>query len=106
GTDGGGGAVVWIVGDLDHMRARGFRPLGMEPLAVGVSSDADHIITPSSEGPTQAIRQALDSAGVAPEDIGSWDLHATATPGDDREVATLRSLLPASVLVTARKGTF
>ena len=106
GTHVAGGAVVWIVGDLDHMRARGFRPLGMEPLAVGVSSDADHIITPSSEGPTQAIRQALDSAGVAPEDIGSWDLHATATPGDDREVATLRSLLPASVLVTARKGTF
>lgn len=106
GTHVAGGAVVWIVGDLEHMRARGFRPLGMEPLAVGVSSDADHIITPSIEGPAAAIRQALAGAGVRPEEVGSWDLHATATPGDDREVATLRGQLPASVLVTARKGTF
>src|SRR5688572_31465941 len=36
-----GGAVVWIVGDLAHMRARGFRPLGMEPLAVGTSSRSE-----------------------------------------------------------------
>lgn len=106
GTHVAGGSVVWIVGDLEHMRARGFRPLGMEPLAVGVSSDADHIITPSTEGPLTAMRQALAAAGVRPEEIGSWDLHATATPGDDREVATLRSLVPDSVLVTARKGTF
>jgi 3-oxoacyl-[acyl-carrier-protein] synthase II len=106
GTHVAGGAVVWIIGDLEHMTARGFHPLGMEPLAIGVSSDADHIITPSTEGPTTAIRLALAAAGVLPEDLGSWDLHATATPGDDREVATLRSLLPGSVLVTARKGTF
>ncbi|HEY6320401.1 MAG TPA: beta-ketoacyl synthase N-terminal-like domain-containing protein [Thermoanaerobaculia bacterium] len=106
GTHVAGGSVVWIVGDLEHMRARGFRPLGMEPLAVGVSSDADHIITPSTEGPLTAMRQALDAAGVRPGEIGSWDLHATATPGDDREVETLRSLVPDSVLVTARKGTF
>jgi 3-oxoacyl-[acyl-carrier-protein] synthase II len=106
GTHVAGGSVVWIVADLEHMRERGFRPLGMEPLAVGVSSDADHIITPSTEGPLAAIRQALATSGVRPEELGSWDLHATATPGDDREVATLRSLVPGSVLVTARKGTF
>jgi 3-oxoacyl-[acyl-carrier-protein] synthase II len=106
GTHVAGGSVVWIVGDLEHMRARGFHPLGMEPLAVGVSSDADHIITPSTEGPLTAMRQALEAASVRPEEIGSWDLHATATPGDDREVETLRSLVPDSVLVTARKGTF
>src|SRR5260370_669327 len=106
GTHVAGGSVVWIVGDLEHMRARGFHPLGMEPLAVGVSSDADHIITPSTEGPLTAMRQALAAAGVRPEELGSWDLHATATPGDDREVETLRSLVPDSVLVTARKGTF
>jgi 3-oxoacyl-[acyl-carrier-protein] synthase II len=106
GTHVAGGSVVWIVGDLEHMRERGFQPLGMEPLAVGVSSDADHIITPSSEGPAAAIRNALAEAGVRPGDIATWDLHATATPGDDREVATLRSLVPGSVLVSARKGTF
>ncbi|HNU82102.1 MAG TPA: beta-ketoacyl synthase N-terminal-like domain-containing protein [Thermoanaerobaculia bacterium] len=106
GTHVAGGAVIWIVGDLEHFRARGCRPLGMEPLAVGVSSDADHIITPSKEGPMTAIRQALAAAGVGPGGIGSWDLHATATPGDYLEVENLRELLPDQVLVTARKGTF
>jgi 3-oxoacyl-[acyl-carrier-protein] synthase II len=105
GTHVAGGAVVWIVGDLEALRGR-FRPLGMEPLAVGVSSDADHIITPSIEGPASAIRQALASAALRADEVGSWDLHATGTPGDDTEVATLRGVLPESVLVTARKGTF
>ncbi len=106
GTHVSGGAVLWIVGDYDHMVSRGFEPLGLEPLAVGVSSDADHIITPSREGPTAAIDQALAASDTAPQDIVSWDLHATATPGDYLEVETLRQRFPESVLVTARKGTF
>jgi 3-oxoacyl-(acyl-carrier-protein) synthase len=106
GTHVGGGACIWIVGDWDFMTARGFRPLGMEPLAVGTSSDAEHIITPSREGPLAAISIALADAAAGPSAIGSWDLHATATPGDYLEVETLRSVVPGSVLVTARKGTF
>jgi 3-oxoacyl-(acyl-carrier-protein) synthase len=106
GTHVAGGSALWILGDYEHMTGLGFRPLGMEPLAVGVSSDADHIITPSTEGPTAAISQAFARAGVLPEEIATWDLHATATPGDYKEVATLRAVLPSSVLVTARKGTF
>jgi 3-oxoacyl-(acyl-carrier-protein) synthase len=118
GTHVAGGAVLWLLGDLERMRAKGFRPLGMEPLAVGVSADADHIITPSVDGPTAAIRQALEGAGVPPAEIGSWDLHATATPGDYLEMETLRTVVPGvaggiggiggagRVLVTARKGTF
>jgi 3-oxoacyl-[acyl-carrier-protein] synthase II len=106
GTHVAGGAVLWIVGDLEAMRERGFRPLGMEPLAVGVSADADHIITPSFDGPTAAMRQGLAAAGVRSEELGSWDLHATATPGDYLEIETLRGIVPGSVLVTARKGTF
>jgi 3-oxoacyl-[acyl-carrier-protein] synthase II len=106
GTHVSGGSVVWIVGERPFMEGRGFTPLGMEPVAVGVSSDADHIITPSREGPTTAIHQALDAASVSPVELGSWDLHATATPGDFLEVDTLRGVLPDDVLVTARKGTF
>lgn len=106
GTHVAGGAAVWIVGDLEHFTAKGFRPLGMEPLAVGVSSDADHIITPSKEGPTTAIRRALAESGIRPEEVVSWDLHATATPGDYLEVENLRGILHEHVLVTARKGTF
>ncbi|MCH9650972.1 MAG: beta-ketoacyl synthase [Deltaproteobacteria bacterium] len=106
GTHVAGGSAVWIVGDHDYMVARGFKPCGLEPLGVGVSSDADHIITPSREGPTNAIQGALSEAGVGPEEIASWDLHATATPGDFKEVETLRAVMSERVLVTARKGTF
>lgn len=106
GTHVAGGACVWIVGDLEYGLSKGFRPLGIEPLAVGVSSDADHIITPSEEGPRAAMQSALARAGVAPEDLVSWDLHATATPGDFQELTNMQSIAPKSVLVTARKGTF
>ncbi|MES1260985.1 MAG: beta-ketoacyl synthase N-terminal-like domain-containing protein, partial [Acidobacteriota bacterium] len=106
GTHVAGGSVIWIVGDLEYCKAKGFTPLGMEPLAVGVSSDAHHIITPSSEGPTIAVLDALAQAGASAGDVGTWDLHATATPGDFSEMSTFRAIFPESVLVTARKGTF
>lgn len=106
GTHVAGGSVIWIIGDLDYLRGKGFRPLGMEPVAVGITSDAHHIVTPTSEGPSAAIQQALEEAAISPESIGTWDLHATATPGDYSEVTTLRTILPRSVLITARKGTF
>ncbi len=106
GTHVSGGSILWIIAEHAFMSKRGFEPLGMEPLAVGVTADADHIITPSRQGPTAAINAAFRDAGVRPADISSWDLHATATPGDYMEVETLRSILPESVLVTARKGTF
>lgn len=106
GTHVAGGAAIWILGDLEHMTGLGFEPLGLEPVAVGVSSDAEHIITPSKEGPERAIRQALEAAGVGPEEIVTWDLHATATPGDYLEVENLRRILPEDVVVSARKGTF
>jgi 3-oxoacyl-(acyl-carrier-protein) synthase len=106
GTHVAGGACVWIVGDLEYGLSKGFKPLGLEPLAVGVSSDADHIITPSEEGPRQAMQAALTQAGVQGADLVSWDLHATATPGDFQELTNLQSVAPKNVAVTTRKGTF
>jgi 3-oxoacyl-(acyl-carrier-protein) synthase len=106
GTHVAGGAAVWVVGDYEYLTKKGFKPLGMEPVSVGVTADAEHIITPSKEGPMTAIREALAQGGITPKDIGSWDLHATATPGDYLEMETLRGLVGDDVLVTARKGTF
>ena len=106
GTHVAGGAVVWILGEMEHMMSKGFKPLGMEPLSAGVSSDADHIITPSEAGPRSAMQQAIAAAGATAADIGSWDLHATATPGDFMEMSNLRSVVGEQVLVSARKGTF
>ena len=88
------------------MTAQGYKPLGLEILGIGVTSDARHIITPSKEGPLNAIRMAIDSANAPDHRFCTWDLHATATPGDSQEVNTLREVFSNSLLVTARKGVF
>jgi 3-oxoacyl-(acyl-carrier-protein) synthase len=104
GTHVAGGACIWIVGDADVMRARGFKPLGMEIVGVGASSDADHIITPSKDGPQLAIKEALDN--LQAHEVTTWDMHATATPGDALEMENSLEMLHPDVIFTARKGTF
>jgi len=106
GTHVAGGACVWIVGDADYFMERGFTPLGLEVLSVAITSDADHIITPSSEGPRLAIQQALAEAGIEPKDVATWDMHATATPGDWSELQDILTMFPESTDFTARKGSF
>jgi 3-oxoacyl-(acyl-carrier-protein) synthase len=104
GTHIAGGACVWIIGDAEEMMAQGFRPLGMEIVGVGTSSDAHHIITPSKGGPQLAIKEAMEE--VQASDVTTWDMHATATPGDATEIEHSLELLHPDVLFTARKGTF
>lgn len=104
GTHVAGGACIWIVGDADALRAQGFTPVGMEIVGVGASSDAHHIITPSKGGPQLAIRKALED--VQATDVTTWDMHATATPGDATEIENAMEMLHPDVIFTARKGTF
>jgi 3-oxoacyl-(acyl-carrier-protein) synthase len=106
GTHVSGGALIWILGDLDAMLACGHRPLGCEILGTGTSSDAYHIITPSKTGPRLAIEQALRDARVKPEEMDTWDLHATATPGDWTEVQNTVEVFGQGPLLTAMKGVF
>ncbi len=104
GTHIAGGSCVWIVGDVESMTAKGVRPLGMELVGVGTSSDADHIITPSKGGPQLAMKAALED--VQAGQLTTWDMHATATPGDATEIENSLELLHRDVIFTARKGTF
>lgn len=105
GTHVAGGSAVWIIGDLDHYVRQGWKPLGMEPVSVGLTADADHIITPSKDGPTAAIHQALEAAEIRASEVLEWDMHATGTPGDTTEVEIVRGVVPHARL-TARKGFF
>jgi len=106
GTHVAGGACIWIVGEADFFMQKGFKPLGLEIISIALTSDADHIITPSREGPLTAIKQALGEAGIRPEDVETWDMHATATPGDWTELQNALEVFPGSTKFTARKGTF
>ena len=53
-----------------------------------------------------AMRRALAEAGVEPGEVATWDMHATATPGDWNELQNILSVVPETTVLTARKGTF
>ncbi len=106
GTHIAGGACIWIIGDYDYLTGLGMKPLGMEIAGIGLTSDAHHIITPNSEGPRAAIRRALREADVESEKIKTWDMHATATPGDWVELQNAMAEFPSRPSFTARKGGF
>jgi len=91
---------------VDYFRGLGMKTVGLEVLGVAINSDADHIITPSREGPRAVIQQSLDAAGVKPEEVATWDMHATATPGDWTELQNIVSVVPGVTRLTARKGSF
>lgn len=61
-------------------------PQSVALLGTGESSDAYHISAPhpQGEGAIRAITQALNEAGMKPDEIGYINLHGTATPLNDQ----------------------
>ncbi|KAB8033431.1 beta-ketoacyl synthase N-terminal-like domain-containing protein [Fluviispira multicolorata] len=106
GTHISGGACTWIIAAEDAMRKFEIEPLPVEILGAGVSSDAEHIITPSKEGPKLAIRRAFAQADIVPSQIQMWDMHATGTPGDWNEFNLIEEFVPKKAFISARKGIF
>ena len=81
----GEGAGILILEEESHARARGAR-IYAELSGFGMSDDAYHITAPSPDGagPAEAIRTALDRAGVKPEDVDYVNAHGTSTVLNDR----------------------
>jgi 3-oxoacyl-[acyl-carrier-protein] synthase II len=104
GTHVSGGSCVWIIGDAEWCEARGLRPVGGYVEAVALSSDAEHIITPSKSGPRLAIARAYEEAQISAADVGVIDLHATGTPGDLNELTLIEGFVTDRTRITARKG--
>jgi len=75
-------------------------------LGVGESSDAHHISAPhpQGEGAIRAIQQALNDAGLTPQDVGYINLHGTATPLNDQvESQVVNALFGESVPCSSTK---
>ena len=87
----GEGSVVLILEELEHALARGAKIYG-EIAGGGVSADAYHITAthPEGLGAKLAMRNALEDAGMKPEDIDYINTHGTSTPvGDVSEVKAI-----------------
>ena len=77
-----GGAATLIVESYDSAVRRG-APIIAEIIGYGFSSNGGHISTPNVEGPSLAMKRALEQAGVSPSEIDYINAHATSTPVGD-----------------------
>ena len=91
----GEGAGILVLEAWDHARDRGATPLA-EVIGFGMTADAGELTAPSAEGASQAMRDALDDAGLAPEAVDYVNAHGTGTRLNDRtEVAALTQVFGA-----------
>lgn len=91
----GGGATL-IIESYDSAVKRGAPILG-EVVGYGFSSNGDHISTPNAEGPTRAMKRALEDANLASSNIEYVNAHATSTPvGDANEAKAIYAVFGAN----------
>ncbi len=88
----GEAGAMMIIETEEHAKARGAKPLA-RLMGAGITSDAFHMVAPAADGQRagQAMKRAMETAGLDPKDIDHVNAHATATPiGDTAEANALR----------------
>lgn len=88
----GEAGALMIIETEEHAKARGAKPLA-RLMGAGVTSDAFHMVAPAADGlrAGQAMKRAMETAGLFAKDISHVNAHATATPiGDTAEANAIR----------------
>lgn len=80
----GEGSCVVILEELEHAKARNAH-IYAEVVGYGCSSDAYHITSPeeSGAGAARAMTNAIEDAGIQPEDVFYINAHGTGTHHND-----------------------
>jgi len=91
----GEGGAMLVLEPLERAQARG-APVYAELAGFGMSSDAGHITTPSTDGPARAMTAALEDAQISAEAVGYISAHGTGTPSNDpTETRAIRQVFGA-----------
>jgi 3-oxoacyl-[acyl-carrier-protein] synthase II len=88
------GAGVLFLEELEAAKARGAHVYA-EVLGYGASNDAYHMAAPDPEsvGVVEMMRQALDRAGIKPQEVDYINAHGTSTPlGDAAETKAIKDV--------------
>ncbi len=101
------GAAIFVLERESSARRRG-APILAELAGYGASADAGHITQPNRQGPLSAMRAALATAGVRPQEVDYINAHGTGTRLNDAiEIAAIRELLgeaAAQVSISSTKS--
>ena len=90
----GEGSVVLVLEELEHALARGAK-IYAEVAGGGMSADAHHLTAthPEGLGAVLAMQNALDDAGMKPDEIDYINVHGTSTPvGDISEIKAIQQV--------------
>ncbi len=79
------GAGVLVLEEMEHAKARG-ADIYCELSGYGATCDAYHMTAPTEDGDgaARAIKLAVASAGMTPEDVDYINAHGTSTPLNDK----------------------
>jgi len=89
----GEGAGLVVLESLEHANARGANIIA-EIVGYGSTCDAYHITSPAPDGSgaARAMKDALQEAGINPEDVSYINAHGTSTELNDKfETAAIKS---------------
>ena len=78
------GSAIFMLEELEHAKKRGAK-IYAELAGFGSSCDAYHITAPlpDGSGAALAVKEALEDAGLKPEDIQYYNAHGTSTHAND-----------------------
>ena len=90
----GEGAGCLILEELEHAKARGAK-IYAEIIGEGMSADAYHLTAshPEGLGAKLVMQNAIEDAGIKPEDVDYINVHGTSTPvGDISESKAIKEV--------------
>ena len=87
----GEGAGVMVIEEYESAKKRGAK-IYAELIGYGMSADAYHMTAPNMDGPRRSMRNAMNNAGINPDQVQFVNAHGTSTPlGDANETNAIKA---------------